>query len=245
MGVGDPDSPLSQAAQPQTLSDLGALAIPSTRGAGATAALTHLGNTAKTYTRGPVLRAIASETLLVDRGMRAYDKVQKIRSMAAANQGGTLVKAAETPSLDEALTSALSDVRQTPSEPITAGKGIITTPPQPSLPPGYTPRSSVPQMTDIAPVKLTGKIVATAPNAVSPASVLKPTILDPEVADTPRDWTSSAIDPMLKNRMQAAHKDIMFDDARYRMGTADTAAQLRANPQSVKDALLALLNAPK
>jgi hypothetical protein len=67
-------------------------------------------------------------------------------------------------------------------------------------------------------------------------------------ADIPRSWHAfldpaarSSADPATLSQASRLHQDINELDAAYKARTADTAAQLRANPQTAKDALLALL----
>jgi hypothetical protein len=61
------------------------------------------------------------------------------RKPAASNAGGRLVSGAKTASVESELADALAEVRaETPS-------ARVSTPPEPSLPPGYTPRSTVPR----------------------------------------------------------------------------------------------------
>lgn len=74
---------------------------------------------------------------------------------------------------------------------------------------------------------------------------LKATTASPTSADTPRDWHSGATDSPLAQRMQAAHKVIMDEDARYRAATAGERAMFQAMPKTYKDALLASLLTPQ
>lgn len=222
MGVGNPDSPLSHAARPQTAGDIGSLLLPNAVdlavGAGAAAA-----PTVQRYATPAVARAIGDEIPGVNRILRIKDKIQAIRNAADFPVGPTAEPLGPVPAPDFHPLDV--GPRAQPfgpklGAPPTRIRGIVTSPSE-----AAAVEAAAPQ---------TAKVIPSVED-------LKATMASPESADTPRDWHSGATDPAMKARMAAAHELIMDENMRYRNATAGERAQFQAMPKDYKDALISAL----
>jgi hypothetical protein len=279
MGVGNQDSPISHAAQPQTATDVASLLLPNAGDFAGAAGAAARALIPQALQRPAVVRAVGDEIPVINRVLRIKDKIAAINDAAKANTGGRLVPGSAL-SDEQAMANALSELRE-PSTPNAVSLG-----PQAELPPGYTPRTSIPRIVSINGTKVAvaspsgaasmeaaapavdariSGLAPTTPNrptfpdpvqaaysrvlqngggtpsAIPSLEDLKATMPSPESADTPRDWSSGVTDPAAKARMQAAHKVLMDDDARYRGATSGERQLFQTMPQTAKDALIQAL----
>lgn len=157
------------------------------------------------------------------------------------NAGGRLVGGVKAPSIERQLADALAELQQ-PSRP-----NSVSLPPQPQLPPGYTPRSS-------APVRIVGAKAAPEAAAPKPASlparsqVQRNVSVIREPGDMPKSW-HAFLNPEARGSapaesrqgISALHRELNDMDASYRAATAGERAALQAVPLDFKEALVALL----
>lgn len=163
----------------------------------------------------------------------------------SANAGGRLVRGPAPVSVEQGLAEALAELRA-PQPP----KSVELAPP-PQLPPGYTPRTSLP-------VRMVGAKSAATPPKPTPKPT--PKAGPPEVqrnlsvirqpGDMPKSWHAfmnpearAQAGTMERQGISSLHRELNNMDASYRAATAGERAMLQGLPQAYKDALVqALLN---
>lgn len=270
MGVGNPESPLSRAAHPQDLGDIGSLLLPNAvdaaigAGAALAPAMNKAGQVIREYANPAVARAIGEEIPGVNNIIRARDKVQRIvnlrRDPFPVGPTATPFGPAVAPDFDflnvgptrrpfgPALGATPTRIRGQLIVPSPSGATALeaAVPVAADLPQldaritGLTPTAEAARPTFPNPMESTyARVLERRGGTGAPtAPELAATLPSPEVTDTARSWHSGVTDPAARQRMQAAHKVIMDEDARYRAATAAERTRFQAMPPSYRNALL-------
>jgi hypothetical protein len=144
------------------------------------------------------------------------------------NAGGRLVKGAGA-NIESTLADALDELRQAPPEP------SVQLPPQPTLPPGYTPRTTVPKPKSTAVAKPTKSTTIGQKGYFlrKPEAVIKDVPVEPaaltDVSSLPTSWRSRVDQPLVKPQ-----------GATGQQWVSEFAGELKARGLSANDAIAAV-----
>lgn len=172
---------------------------------------------------------------------------------SSPNAGGRLVQKA--PSLQDALLDALNEATQ-PTPP-----ARITTPPEPNLPAGFTPRATVPKPKPARAAGPAPAATATPPKRayflkpleeMAPSEPVTPTGRPVTLADLPASWRSRVTQPLTKSHSAQLSGDAAAELARRGLSVEDALDAITRNTQlapnvrlTLRDALLASLRGPQ
>lgn len=221
---------------------------------GGKAALTLMGKAGPALGKaGPAVVEVASHLPMVGRPVRMLRMLSRLlteEAEAASNAGGRLVTG-QSPKIEQVVSDALNDLRA-PTPP-----ARITTPPEPNLPAGFTPRATVPRPKAV----VTPKPVAptTEPAAPKRAYFLKPleemaTKSEPvaptgrpvTVEDLPASWRSRVDQPVIPSQGKAGAalgSDALAELQRRGLSLQDAIEAVAKNPSLSPSARLSLQSA--